>query len=217
MSEKTEGMHAGEFVVSEANGDRSREVVTVVTGQVLKAGHVMGKTITGTGAAVAYAGNTGNGAMGAITVGGKAKAGPHKLTIIEPGVNVGTFQVEDPDGVVIGTGVVAAAFSAGGLAFTLADGAADFVAGDGFTITVTVTATKYKEYNPANTDGSEIAVAVCYDNTDATAADKSAVAIVRDAEINSDELTWFVGASGAQKTAGLANLAVAGIIGRSSV
>lgn len=40
----------------------------------------------------------------------------------------------------IGDGVVGSAFSAGGLAFTLADGATDFVAGDSFTIAVTYTA-----------------------------------------------------------------------------
>jgi hypothetical protein len=40
----------------------------------------------------------------------------------------------------IGNGDVAVAFSAGGLAFTLADGATDFASGDQFTITVTLTA-----------------------------------------------------------------------------
>lgn len=37
-----EDTHAGEFMVSEANGDRSREEITVVDGQTLKAGHVVG-------------------------------------------------------------------------------------------------------------------------------------------------------------------------------
>ena len=48
MSTLTEGQHAGEFVVSEANGSRSREPATVVTGQNLKAGHVVG-TVTASG------------------------------------------------------------------------------------------------------------------------------------------------------------------------
>ena len=38
----SEGTHAGEFMVSEANGDRSREAVTVVSGQDLVAGAVVG-------------------------------------------------------------------------------------------------------------------------------------------------------------------------------
>jgi hypothetical protein len=90
-------------------------------------------------AATAYAGNTGNGAMGAITVSAGAKVGTYKLTITEPASNVGNFIVEDPDGITIGQGDVAAAFSAGGLAFTLADGSTDFSAGDGFNIVVTPT------------------------------------------------------------------------------
>jgi hypothetical protein len=101
----------------------------------------------GTAVAAAYAGNTGNGTMGAVTVSAGAKAGVYQLVIIEPAANAGRFTVEDPDGIIIGVGTVGVAFSAGGLAFTLADGVTDFVSGDGFTITVTLTAggaaTKY--------------------------------------------------------------------------
>ncbi len=85
----------------------------------------------------AWSGNTGNGAMGAITVSAAAKVGVHKFVCIEPGANVGTFAHEDPDGIVVSSRmIVASAYSAGGLAFTLADGATDFIVGDGFDITV---------------------------------------------------------------------------------
>lgn len=80
--------------------------------------------------------NTGNGTMGTVTLSAGAKIGRYTVTVVEPGSNVGTFVVTDPDGSQIGDGVVASAFSAGGLAFTLADGATDFVAGDSFAITV---------------------------------------------------------------------------------
>ncbi|MGQ0750601.1 MAG: major capsid protein P2 [Betaproteobacteria bacterium] len=87
--------------------------------------------------ATAWSGNTGNGAMGAITVSAAAKVGTHKITIVEPGTNVGTFIHEDPAGTLVSArGVVASAYSGGGLAFTLADGATDFVAGDGFDLVV---------------------------------------------------------------------------------
>jgi hypothetical protein len=92
------------------------------------------QTLTATAAALGT--NTGNGTMGTITVSTGAVPGVYVLRIIEPGANVGTFVVEGPNGVQIGDGVVATAFSAGGLAFTLADGATDFVAGDSFAITV---------------------------------------------------------------------------------
>lgn len=85
----------------------------------------------------AFSGNTGNGAMGAITVSAAAKIGVHKIICIEPGVNVGTFAHYDPDGLLVSSRViVASAYSAGGLAFTLADGGTDFIPGDGFDITV---------------------------------------------------------------------------------
>jgi hypothetical protein len=90
-----------------------------------------------TATSAAFTGNTGNGAMGAVTVTAGTKLGVHKLVIIEPGANVGNFVVYDPDGIPASAhGTVASAYSAGGLAFTLADGATDFVAGDGFDITV---------------------------------------------------------------------------------
>lgn len=47
MPELSEGRHAGEFLVSEANGSRSRENVTVAAGQNLKAGAVLGKLTAG--------------------------------------------------------------------------------------------------------------------------------------------------------------------------
>lgn len=103
-------------------------------------GVVVGGTFAATAVSAALGTNTGNGTMGTVTVSAGAKQGAYVLTITEPGANVGTFIVEDPDGIQIGDGAVASAFSAGGLAFTLADGATDFVAGDSFTITVTYTA-----------------------------------------------------------------------------
>lgn len=214
MATLTEGRHAAEFMVSEANNTRSRETITVLSGEDLAAGSVLGRVNTGTASSTAYAGNTGNGTMGTVTVSGPAKPGVYALTIIEPGSNVGTFIVTDPDGVFVGQGDVAAAFSAGGLAFTLADGATDFAAGDGFTIAVAVSASKYKLYDPENTDGSEVARAILWDAVDATDGDLPGVAIVRDAEINSAELTWFSGATDGEKATGLAALATVGIIGR---
>jgi hypothetical protein len=48
MATKTEPVHDGEFLISEANGHQSREEITVVSGQNLVAGAVVGK-ITATG------------------------------------------------------------------------------------------------------------------------------------------------------------------------
>jgi len=51
---QTEGAHAGEFLLSEGNGRISRETITLVSGQDLSAGTVIGK-ITASGKYTAYA------------------------------------------------------------------------------------------------------------------------------------------------------------------
>ncbi len=53
MTVLTEGKHPGEFIVSEGNGWISREAVTIVSGQNLAAGTVLGK-ITASGKYAAY-------------------------------------------------------------------------------------------------------------------------------------------------------------------
>lgn len=213
MTVLTEGQHTGEFLVTEANGSLSRETVTVLSSQNLKAGHVLGKVAVGTATGAAVSGNTGNGTIGTVSAGATAKAGVYTATCIEPSANGGTFTVEDPDGVNVGTAAVGTAF-AGPVVFTIADGATDFVAGDRFTITVAAGSGKYKEYNPANTDGSQTAVAILYAAVDATAADTEGVVIARHAEVNAAELVWFSGADAGQKSVGLAQLKPNDIVAR---
>lgn len=53
MATLTEGRHAGEFIISEANGHRSRDTLTALTGEVLNAGHVVG-IITASGKVVEW-------------------------------------------------------------------------------------------------------------------------------------------------------------------
>lgn len=92
-------------------------------------------------AGAAVAGNTGNGTITAApVVAAGVKAGVYKITFEDPATNAGSFFVEDPDGIIIDMGQVGVAFVKGGLTFTVADGATDFVEGDQFTVTVTATA-----------------------------------------------------------------------------
>jgi hypothetical protein len=53
MNVKVEGRHPSEFIVSEANGRRSREAVTVAAGANLEPGTVVGR-LTANGKVVAY-------------------------------------------------------------------------------------------------------------------------------------------------------------------
>jgi hypothetical protein len=208
----TEGNHAGEHLISEHDGTLSRDVVTITSGYNLVAGTVLGK-IRGTATSAALGTNVGNGVMGAVTLGAGAMEGDYTLTIIEPGSNVGAFMVEDPLGRLVGHGNVASAFAAGGLSFTLADGATDFVSGDSFKITVAA-GTKYGPFDPAATDGRETATGVLYDDCDATSADHSAVAHSRSCEVAASKLTWYATTNTNQKTAALAQLAAAFVIAR---
>ncbi len=162
--------------------------ITLVSGENRKRGTVLGK-ITAGGAATAGApaaagiggANTGNGAMTMANpaTGAGVKAGTYRVTIVEAAANAGTFQVEDPDGIIVGQGTVGAAFD-GVIKFTIADGATDFVAGDGFTVAITIAAPsnngKYKMSASAAVDGSQAPVVILAEDCDASAADKVTIA-----------------------------------------
>lgn len=93
-------------------------------------------------AGAAVAGNTGNGTITAVpAVGAGVKEGEYVLTLIEPAANGGVFEMEDPDGDVIGTVDVGVPATLGGVGpITATDGGVDYAAGDQFRITVTATA-----------------------------------------------------------------------------
>lgn len=209
MAVSTFGKRAADFVLSEAEGARSRENGTLLDGETVVAGQVLGAVEVGTASATADAGNTGTGTFGTITVGAGAKAGVYHLEIIEPGTDAGTFILEDPDGIEVATGTVAVAFSAGGLSFTLSDGT-DFVAGDGFKITVAAGSGKLRAFATANTDGSQHPRAIALYAGTADGDDLAIAYIARDCEVNLKALTFPSG----QDAAVIAGLLERGIICR---
>lgn len=84
MTALTEGRHAGEFILSEANGNRSREEVTIVSGEDLAAGTVLGK-ITASGKYAAYDNGASDGtqaAAGVLLDACDATAGDAQATMI---------------------------------------------------------------------------------------------------------------------------------------
>jgi hypothetical protein len=68
---------------------------------------------------------------------------------------------------------------------------------------------KYQDYDAGESNGAETAVAVLCAPVDASAGDVAGVAIVRDAEVSTDELDY----TGTEATV-LANLLTVGIVGR---
>lgn len=217
MTTKTETRHAGGFIVSEANGTRSREAITVLSGQTLLTGAVLALLAIGAVPATGTAngGNTGNGTLTGVAAGAAVKVGTYIVVIDAAAANAGSFRVEDPDGAVIGHGTVGVAFSDAQIGFTVNDGSTDFAVGDSFTIVVPAGSGKYRALNPAGLDGSQNAAAVLFDAVDAAAGDKPGVAVVRHAEVNGEELEWPAGITSDQKTAAIKRLAaVAGIVVR---
>lgn len=161
---------------------------TLTTGTLL-AGAVLG-IIAGTPTAAAAAGNTGNGTIGTLTVGNGAKVGVWRLICIEPAANLGTFAVEDPDGIQVGRAIVGSAY-AGPIGFTIADGATDFVAGDAFTFTVPSSSDVILSVAAA-TDGSAVPAVVLAHDADASAAEVEVIAYTR-ADVIETALSYGAG------------------------
>lgn len=170
-------------------------------------------TVTVSPATVTAGANTGNGVFGAVTVSTGAKAGVTRVVFVEPVTNLGTFEVEGPDGILIGTGFVGTLFSAGGLSFTIADGGTDFVAGDNFLITISAGSGEYRAVVPTARDGSQTAVGLIYDDVDTTTGSKKKTIITRYAEYNESKVNWGT-LNDAQKLAVKAQLALRGMIAR---
>lgn len=211
--------YADEFIKSIAGGSMSFEAGILVSGQNLAAGTVLGKT-TATTATAAIKGGGGNTGNGVFTIDpttpalGTAKAGIYTARLTTVQANAGIFTVEDPDGNVTGTYVVGAAAFADDIKFTIADGATDFVLGDGFDITVSAAPTKYTILAPTAVDGSQVAAAILRADVDASAGDKPCSLLARLAAVDANLLTWPGGITAAQKAAGLAQLGAVNIFVR---
>ena len=146
---------------------------TLLAGQNLLRGSVLGAVLIAAATPAAVAGNSGNGTLAAATVSGAAKAGVYRAVCIEPGTDAGKFSVEDPDGITVGVATVGAAFTGGGLTFTIADGSTDFAAGDSFTITVAAGSGNLKLVDKDATDGSQHAKYILAADCNATDGNKT--------------------------------------------
>jgi hypothetical protein len=146
-----------------------------------------------------------------------ALPGVYQVVFIEAAANGGRFEVFNPDGVAIGSGVVGTAFT-GTVKFTIADGATDFVAGDRFTVTVPADGTKLKEWDPTALDGSALVDGICIKRAIAAdGVDNTVLELARGpAIIVADAILWPAGVTDQQKAAALAQLASVGIVARPS-
>lgn len=132
-----EALHDGGFIV-DCERFRSFDSVTLASGSgKVKAGTVIGAITSAlTAAALALGTNTGNGTFGTIT----PQAAPATMVGVYALLMTAatTFNVTAPDGTTA-AGSTGVAFSALGIGFTLTAGGTAFIAGDGFSFTVSGT------------------------------------------------------------------------------
>lgn len=207
MSVYTEPGYLGDIILQEADKDASRDEVTVLSGQNLEIGTVLGKATIGA-LSETHAGNTGNGAMtiDATTPAlANCQVGTYIARCITAAANGGTFEVFDPQGSSLGIVAVAGTF-ANQIKFVIADGAADFIVGDTFLVAVAAGTLKVKILTPAALDGTQKAYGILTSAVDASAADVKGAAIVRDAIAKDTGLVWPGGISAGDKAAALAVL-----------
>lgn len=166
---------------------------TLITGQNLTRGAVLGKISLAAGTAVAGT-NTGNGTVSAfaLAAGGPALIGSYVATCTAAATDSGTFSIKDPNGVLLGYATVGSAFTAAGITVTIADGTTDFIVGDSFTLPITAGSGKLTQLSKAYLDGSQKVWGVLAANTDATTADKSCI-VYKTGQFNRATLSFVSG------------------------
>ena len=126
------------------NAEFRDESLTLAGADTILMGTILARQIVAAAVvAVADGGNTGDGTVTVATVDTLADAGAYILTCTAAVANGGVFDLVGPDGQVLATSLTltvgagaATVLQAGGLQFTVTDGAADFAAADFFTLTV---------------------------------------------------------------------------------
>lgn len=218
MAAAVEGNYLSDLVLDEEDIDRSRDAVTVLSGQNLAIGTVLGKILIGA-LTETHVGNTGNGVMtiDATTPAlANCQAGVYSAKCTAAAANGGTFEVFDPKGNSLGEVAVGATF-ADQIKFVVADGATDFIVGDTFLVTVAAGSGKVKILAPAALDGTQDAFGALIADVDASSADKAGAAIVREAVLKDAGLVWPAGITAGEKTAALAKLYAQHITVRTAV
>jgi hypothetical protein len=219
----TEPDNLSDVVKFEAEGTYSRDTVTIASGTAaMTVGTVLAKLTTGAASSAAKSGgNTGNGTLTldvTTPVLAGAKNGIYTARCVTAAANGGTFRITDPDGYVLGDVAVAATF-ANDIKFVIADGASDFIVGDGFDITVAAGSGKWTLYDPTAVNGAAQAAGVLLTHAvDASAADKTEVIVLtRLAEVSALKLKWGAGVTTqGHKDIAIAQLKAIGIIARAS-
>lgn len=216
----------------EANPDYSREAVTLLAGdggeRRVEVGTILANLVNAAGATVeasADAGNTGDGVltMEASPVTSAVREGVYVVVCIDPAADGGTFDVQDPAGKSVGTATVGALFGKQ-VRFTISDGAADFVAGDRFEISVArasaaSNAGKVVAWDPEASDGSQVIWGIALNEAVAPVGEDlvgGLVGLRRLALVKERGIAWPDGVSDRQKALAIEDLEALGVVVRTS-
>ncbi|MFT0892220.1 head decoration protein [Pseudochelatococcus sp. G4_1912] len=216
MTRFTEARHPGEFLISEASGNRSRDAIVIAAEQSIQPGQMLaGRAIPANVTAVTsvVAGNTGNATI--------ALASPAVSAAVKPGIYRGiataatTVKWEDPDGVAIGNSTHGTAFNKA-VKFTITAGGTATVVGDVFEVAVSIGAgdLEYAAYDPA-VDGVDAVRAVAFYGAETGVGETASItAITRDAEVAGVCLEFLPAVTADQRAEANASLRASGIIVR---
>ncbi|SMD18161.1 head decoration protein [Rhizobium sp. RU36D] len=166
----TAGMSS--LLKKEIDPEFCRATATLLAGdgspRELKMGEFVGKLKDGgaTTVTVTTGTNAGNGVLtlGAPSYTAAVKPGRYTVTYLVEKANGGEFEVEGPNGAIVGAGKTGTLFGKQ-VRFTIADGATDFAVGDQFFIDVGIAPGvndgKVVAWDPAGTDGRQIIHGIC--------------------------------------------------------
>ena len=140
-----EGRHAGEFLIGERADGCSRDSITVLSGQDLAAGAVVGRVKYGIGrVSIPTVVGTGTGTASLVFAGPEVEVGNYVLTCITAVAHGGVFTLTTPSGKSLPNftmtpgSTTATAYTSRHINFTITD-ATDFIVGDVFTFVVSTT------------------------------------------------------------------------------
>jgi hypothetical protein len=161
----------------ELDNQQSRDDITILAGENISMGEILGTVTAGTvpTTGTAGGGNTGNGTMSSVTGGKYVQVGTYTITCIQAATNTGVFSVKDPNGAALPSAGIGA-YTSSEINFTIADGSTDFVTGDTFTIAVPAGSGKGVPISFTAVDGSAIASGIPIDDYDASATGDRTVA-----------------------------------------
>lgn len=203
MSYQNEETFLDDFLKFEAENQYSREKKTLVSGQDLLIGAVVGEIAL----SIPTTGTLGSGTNGectSVTGGVETKIGTYKATCTtanEAAVD-GVWRIEAPNGAVLGDLTVTAGAAGTGsftdpqINLTVAYATGYSTIGDYFNIAVVAGSEKLTVLDFTTVDGSQKAFGILIDDYDASSADLDCVVILRDAVIAKSAIKWTIAFTG---------------------